>query len=112
MPRYVHPSTLTMSATNQRAVQRGRLLERIAQQRLAVSANCAPIVSALEMADQVLDGAAKTRAWVEKNPLAVGAGLLVLVIWRPKGALGLAKKSLLSWRAWRLVRGLTRNLLA
>ena len=53
-----------------------------------------------------------SRAWVEKNPLAVGAGLLVLVIWHPKGALGLAKKGLLSWRAWRLVRGLTRNLLA
>jgi hypothetical protein len=95
-----------MSAINSRAVQRGRLLERIAQQRAVLSADLAPIILALEAADQVIQGAEKTRRWISDNPVIAGAGLIALLIWRPKGLVKLAKNGAISWRALRLVRRL------
>ncbi|MFW9611255.1 MAG: YqjK family protein [Fluviibacter sp.] len=101
-----------MSAIKARAIQRGRLLERITQQRLALSVSNAPLCDALNTVDQVIEGAERTRRWVTENPLTVGVGLLALVIWRPKGALKLAKNGVLGWRAWRLARQQLRAFLA
>lgn len=95
-----------MSAIKARAVQRGRLLERIAQQRNTLTSSIAPITYGLQAADQILDGANKTRRWATENPLIAGAGLLALMIWRPKGIVRLAKNSAVGWRAWRLIRRL------
>ncbi len=93
-----------MSAIKARAVQRGRLLERISQQRQALSLSNAPIVDALNTADQVVAGAERTRQWLKENPLVVGLGLFVLVIWRPKGVLKLARNGVLGWRTLRMIR--------
>ena len=93
-----------MSAIKARAIQRGRLLERITQQRATIANNTAPIREALSAADQVVAGAERARRWIHDNPLAVGAGLFVLVLWRPKGALKLVKNGVLGWRTWRLIR--------
>lgn len=101
-----------MSAIKARAILRGRLLERIAQQRIALGISNAPLCDALNTADQVIEGAERTRRWIAENPLAVGVGLLVLVIWRPKGALKLAKNGVLGWRTWRLIRQKLSPLLA
>ena len=95
-----------MSAIKARAVRRGRLLERITQQRAALSVELAPVVGMLNTADQVVAGAEKTRRWIGENPVVAGIGLLALVIWRPKGALKLAKNGAVGWRAWRLARRL------
>lgn len=101
-----------MSALNERAVKRGRLLERISQQRIALAASCTPIAEALNTANQVVEGAERTRRWVSENPLAVGLGLFVLVVWRPKGMLKLAKNGFLGWRSLRFVRQKLDALLA
>ncbi len=93
-----------MSALTERAVQRGRLLERINQQRTALALSCAPVVDALNTADHVVEGAERTRRWIGENPIVVGIGLFMLVLWRPKGALKLASKGLLGWRTLRLIR--------
>lgn len=93
-----------MSAINARAIQRGRLLERIALQRQGLQATLAPLGEVLNTADQVIAGAERMQRWLRANPLAVGMGLFVLVIWRPKGAFKLARNGLLGWRTWRLVR--------
>ena len=95
-----------MSAIKSRAVRRGRILERISQQRAALAIALAPVVSVLTMADHVVEGAEKTRRWIGENPLAAGAGLIALVIWRPKGVLKLAKNGAVGWRALRLIRRL------
>lgn len=95
-----------MSAIKTRAVQRGRLLERITQQRSAVAVALTPLVGILNTADQVVEGAEKTRRWVGENPVIAGIGLIALVIWRPKGALKLVKNGTMGWRAFRLIRRL------
>lgn len=95
-----------MSAIKLRAVQRGRLQERIAQQRAALSVELAPVVLALGAADQAIEGAKKTRRWISENPVVVGAGIVTLLIWRPKGVLKLAKNGAVGWRGLRLVRRL------
>ena len=95
-----------MSAIKERAVRRGRLLERINQQRSALSVELAPVVGILNTADQVVAGAERTRRWVSKNPLIAGAGLIALLVWRPKGVLKLAKNGAVGWRAFRLLRSL------
>lgn len=93
-----------MSALTERAMKRGRLLERISQQRTTLALSCAPLADALNAADQVIEGAERTRRWISKNPVVVGVGLFVLVIWRPKGALKLASKGLVGWRTFRFIR--------
>lgn len=101
-----------MSAINARAIQRGRLLERISQQRNDLRATCQPIGELLNTADQVMEGAERTRRWLRANPLAVGLGLFVLVVWRPKGAVKLVKNGFLGWRTWRLARRKLNEFLA
>jgi YqjK-like protein len=93
-----------MSAIKTREVRRGRLLERISQQRLALAASCQPLCSALQIADQAIDGADRTRRWVARNPLAVSLGALVLMLWRPRGVFKLARNGLIGWRTWRAIR--------
>jgi len=95
---------MPMSALTKRAIQRGRLLERISQQRVALAMSCAPLADALHTADQVVAGAERTRRWISENPLVVGIGIFVLVVWRPKGAFKLASKALVGWRSLRFVR--------
>lgn len=95
-----------MSAIRRRAVQRGRLLERIAQQRSALAIEWSPVVSVLNTADQVIEGAEKTRRWIGENPIIAGIALVALLIWRPKGALKLAKNGAIGWRTLRLIRRL------
>ena len=101
-----------MSALTKRAIQRGRLLERISQQRIALAVSCAPLADALNAADQVVAGAERTRRWIGENPIAVGVGLFILVLWRPKGALKIASKGLLGWRTLRFIRQKVGPLLA
>lgn len=101
-----------MSTLTNRAIRRGRLLERISQQRSALAVTCAPLAEALHTGDQVLMGAERTRRWISENPMVVGASLFVLVIWRPKGMLKLASKGLVGWRALRFVRHKLGALLA
>lgn len=93
-----------MSRLTERAVQRGRLLERISQQRITLTLSCVPLADALATADHIVEGAERTRRWIGENPIAVGVGLLVLVLWRPKGAFKLASKGLLGWRTLRFIR--------
>ena len=95
-----------MSAIKSRAVRRGRLLERISQQRVALAIELAPVVGVLTTADQVVNGAEKTRRWISDNPLIAGVGLVVLLLWRPRGVLKLAKNGAVGWRALRLIRRL------
>ena len=101
-----------MSALTERAVQRGRLLERISQQRTTLAISCTPMVDALNAADHMVEGAERTRRWIGENPLVVGVGLFMLVLWRPKGAFKLASKGLLGWRTLRFIRQKLGPLLA
>ncbi len=95
-----------MSAIKLRAIQRGRLLERITQQRSALAIDWAPAVNVLNTADQVIEGAERTRRWIGENPIIAGIALVALIIWRPKGALKLAKSGAIGWRTLRLIRRL------
>lgn len=103
-----------MSGTSlrDRAIRRGRLLERIAQQREALRVSSAPLCDALHTADRALEGAERTRRWIAQNPLAVGVGVLVFVIWRPKGAFKLVSKGLIGWRTWRALRQTLASVIA
>lgn len=95
-----------MSGINLRSIQRGRLLERISQQRAALAVDLAPVVGILDTTDQIIQGADKTRRWIGENPLIAGTAVIVFVIWRPRGVLKLAKKGIVGWKTWRLMRRL------
>jgi hypothetical protein len=95
-----------MSAIKHRAIQRGRLLERIVQQRSALALELAPLTETLHRADRVIEGAEKTRRWIGENPLVAATALIALLIWRPKGVVQLVKNGAVGWRTFRLIRRL------
>lgn len=93
-----------MSTLNERAIKRGQLLERIDQQRALLEMSCAPITDKLNALDRIIDSTEKSRQWIAENPLAVGVGIFVLILWRPKGAFKIISKGLIGWRTLRLLR--------
>lgn len=87
-------------------LERGRLLERIAQQRLT-------LVKQLQPLQKTSDAASRTTALVQAgigylygHPWAVLAALSAAVLVRPHSAWRLLRRGLIVWRSWRTINGL------
>lgn len=88
-------------------VERGRLLERIASQRAALSVQLEPVQAAGDAAARALEGLRRAGAWMQANPLPAAGVLMLLVLARPRGAWRWARRSLALWRTWQALRAST-----
>lgn len=93
-------------------LQRGRLLERIAQQRRLVALQVQPIARSLQVGDRLADLVSECKRFVLQHPLAVTAAVVVVIVLRPAGAWRLASRGLVVWRTWTALRGSLPNLLS
>jgi hypothetical protein len=81
---------------------RERLVADASRQRHAVAKN----YSSLQGPANLLGRGIDMVHWLRRNPLVVGLATAVLVVMRPRGALKLAGRGLVAWRAIQTVRGL------
>ena len=86
------------------ALKQGRLLERIAAQRAALSTQMQPVVRALETADQ---GLAMTRSgieYVKHHPGQLGAAVALIAILQPKRVWRWGRRAFVAWSLWHKLR--------
>lgn len=86
------------------AVQRGRLIERIAGQRQQLTQDLRPIAHALQTTDRavaVLRGGAE---YLEERPVLVAAAVGLLVVLKPQRVWRWSRHGFRAWRTWRVAR--------
>jgi hypothetical protein len=86
------------------AQKRGRLQERIAQQRSLIAAHMAPVASALATADRTLAVGRAGITFVKRNPLQVGVAFAVMAILRPRRMWRWGRRVFVAWGLWRKLR--------
>jgi hypothetical protein len=87
-------------------LERGRLQERIAHQRVALGHELLPFVNAATAASRVMAAGRHAADFVKSNPLLILAALLAAFVLRPRGVWRLAKTGLVIWRGWRAMAAL------
>ena len=87
------------------AIRRGRLIERIANQRAALSRELQPVCGVLHTADQTIARARTITGFLKSHPGLVLAAVALLVALKPRRAWRWAKRGFLVWRTWRSLRG-------
>ncbi len=85
-------------------LQRGRLLERIDQQRRTLAVQVQPVSRALHVGDRLADWFAQCRQFALQYPLAVAAAVGIVIVLRPAVVLRWSRRGLLAWRTWGAVR--------
>ena len=90
------------------AEQRGRLLERIAQQRAQLQIQWVPVQRAASKGDRALAAARDAQRYVQAHraalTLVLGVTCAVLVLVKPGRSFRLLKRGFLLWRGWRAVQ--------
>ena len=90
-----------MNRRLERAERRGRLLERIARQRLELGLALAPAGRLLACADRLAGRWQRVAAWLRQHPVLAGTLLAGAVLVKPKRGFGLLRWVLLGARFWR-----------
>lgn len=85
-------------------LQRGRLLERIAQQRRTLAVQTRPVTRALHVGDRLVDGFDRCKWFALQHPLTVTAVVGALVILRPATVMRWARRGFIAWRTWGAMR--------
>ena len=85
-------------------VQRGRLLERIALQRVVLIDDMHPVHAALNTTDRVLGYVNAGVAYVKRHPGITALGVAVLFAVKGRRIFRLAKRGFFVWQAWRTLR--------
>jgi hypothetical protein len=85
-------------------LQRGRLLERIANQRHVLAVQTRPVTRALHVGDRMSSFADQCKLFALQHPLAVAAAVGAVVFLRPTGVLRWTRRGFFAWRTWASVR--------
>lgn len=88
-------------------VQRGRLQERVRQQRGQVAQALAPIRTTLERTDQARALARQAHAWALAHPALVATAAVTLLVWRPRAMFGVLRWGYTLWQQWQRLRAWT-----
>ena len=86
------------------AIERGRLLERISNERHLLGQQLQPVGDALETADRAVAAVRKAGTDLGQHPEVVAAGVVVLVVLQPGRVWRWSKRGYFVWRTWRLLR--------
>lgn len=93
---------------NQRLIdlhrQQGRLVERIAGQRLALASQLLPLQRAAVASDRFLVALRDRVQTLKQHPLAVAVAVLGWVLFKPGRVWRWGSKGLFLWRSWRALR--------
>ena len=91
-------------------LRRGRLLERIANQRAALSEQVEPVHAALDRTDDVLGRVYAAVYYLKTHPVGVAALALVTVyLVKPGRAWRWSARAFSAWQTWRLMRDRFEN---
>ncbi len=85
-------------------VQRGRLIERIGQQRRQLGQQLQPLGASLHGLDQAIAVVRRTGDYAKQHPEVVAAGVAVLVVLQPRRVWQWSKRGFFVWRTWRRLR--------
>ncbi len=80
--------------------QRGRLLERISNQRAALVTQTQPIVRVLHFGDRVGEVAAQVKRTALENPITVAVLIGAVVVLRPRKVFRWVQRGFFAWRSW------------
>lgn len=93
-------------------LQRGRLLERIANQRAALARQSRPLTGALHVGDRVSEIARDCKRTALEHPLTLALAIGVVVVIRPRTVLRWARRGFVAWRSWSAIRSALSRYLA
>ncbi|HQX59339.1 MAG: hypothetical protein KBF63_04730 [Rhodoferax sp.] len=80
--------------------QRGRLLERIANQRASLVTQTQPIARLLNFGDRVGEVAAQCKRTALEHPLAVAVAVGAVIVLRPRTVFRWVQRGFFAWRSW------------
>ena len=83
------------------SLQRGRLQERIAAQRAALTTQLRPVVGAVVATDQALVKVRHGIDYVKRHPAQVGVAVALLALLKPKGVWRWGRRSFVAWQLWK-----------
>lgn len=81
-------------------VARGRLRERIGQQRVQLAGTLTSVSRALHTIDRARALWDRARLWVRANPGVVAVAAVAVVVWRPRSILRSVVWGFSTWRSW------------
>lgn len=85
-------------------LERGQLMERIASQRMALARQLQPLQQAVAAGDRAVSWLQGLVGYVKQRPIPVLAVAAALLLLKPKSTWRWARRGLVVWRAWRVVR--------
>lgn len=93
-------------------LQRGRLLERIANQRHVLAVQTRPVARVMDVGDRVSSFTDQCKLFALQHPLAVTAVVAAVVVLRPGSVMRWTRRGLFAWRTWAGLRSALPGLLA
>jgi hypothetical protein len=90
--------------------QRGRLIERIAMQRVTLARELAPVRATLDTTDRALAAVRDSVCYLRQHPAAVAALAAALFALKPRMLWRWLQRGFLVWRSWRALRGVLWSL--
>jgi hypothetical protein len=91
-------------------LQRGQLLERISNQRVALASNMVPVQSALRTTDRVVLQLRSGVATARRNPWPWIAAAGALAVLKPRRVWRVLRLSVKAWQGWRALQGAGQRL--
>lgn len=86
------------------AIERGRLLERISNQRQRLGRELQPVSNALHGTDRAIASVRKGSRYVKEHPEMVTVGVALLIVVQPRRVWRWTKRGYFAWRTWRTLR--------
>ncbi len=86
------------------SLRRGRLIERIANQRATLARDMQPVRSVLHTTDQAVLRIRSFTGFIKKHPDIVLGAVALLAVLKPSRTWHWAKRSFIAWRAWQALR--------
>ena len=86
------------------AIKRGRLIERISNQRQLLARELQPLSDALQTADRATATVRTGTTYVKQHPEIVALGIAVLIVVKPARVWRWSKRGYFAWRAFGTLR--------
>ncbi|HRI91581.1 MAG TPA: YqjK-like family protein [Accumulibacter sp.] len=86
------------------AVERGRLIERISNQRQILARDLQPVAESLHTADRAIISVRQGAAYLNQHPEIVAVGVAVLIVVKPGRVWRWSKRGYFAWRALSALR--------